>query len=328
MQDMQSVAIKNLQSAGSAPVKITKPGIYRDIDVADYHRDPCERPSFSQSIGKILIDQSPWHAKCAHPRLTPVEPGDEETEKYVKAQVIGDAAHKLMIGRGKDLLFAQFENWKTKAAQEFRDKAIERGQLPVLHAHLDQAHAITLAAKLQLASHEENDCFRAPGAGEVALIWQEGPIWFRCLVDYLHDDLLIADDMKTSGMSMAPHVLGVRAADAGWDIQAAMIERGLDVLDPKNAGRRKFRFIAQEQDPPHALNVMVMTKPWMTMGHKRLQHAIDIWNTCVTLDKWPGYPPYALRLEYPGFKESQWLNREIHEAAENRKPMLTSIAGG
>jgi hypothetical protein len=45
-------------------------------------------------------------------------------------------------------------------------------------------------------------------------------------------------------------------------------------------------------------------------------------------DKWPGYPPYAITPEYPSWQESKWLAREIHEEAENRKPMLTSIAGG
>jgi hypothetical protein len=283
-------------------------------------------PSFSQSIGKILIDQSPLHAAYAHPRLPPPQSDDEE-EKYVKAKAIGDAAHMLMIGRGKTLAIGDFDDWRTKEAKEFKAKAIANGLTPIIAEHFERAGRIVDAAGKQLERHTESDCFQE-GAGEVALFWQEGGLWFRCLVDWLHDNLSDVDDYKTSGMSVAEHCLGMRAVDQGWDVQAAMIERGLNALQPETIGRRKIRFIAQEQDEPHALNVMVMTEHWLTMGRKKLQHAIDIWSACMALNKWSGYPPRAVFPEYPGFKEAQWLNREIHEAAEERKPMLTSIAGG
>jgi hypothetical protein len=307
-------------------MKIDKPGIYRNIDVASYHADPCPTPSLSQSIAKVLIDQSPLHAFIAHPRLHPAEVGDE-AEKYAKAKAIGDATHALLIERGKALAVAPFDSWRSGASQAFRDKANAEGKTPILEDHFNQAHEIMRAAIAQIDAHEESDCFKN-GAGEVALIWQEGKLWFRCLVDWLHDGNLTVDDLKTSGMSVAPHVIGLRAAEAGYDIQCAMFERGLDVLDPKNAGRRKYRFVMIEQDQPYALNVMVMGEQWLTMGRKKLQHAVDIWSRCMAYDKWPGYPPYAITPEYPSWQESKWLAREIHEEAENRKPMLTSIAGG
>jgi hypothetical protein len=295
-----------------------KPGIYRGIDIAEYHADPAPAPSLSQSLAKILIDRSPLHAAVAHPRLTVQEAEDEETEKYNKAKAIGDATHALLIERGKDLVVVDADSWRSDKAKSARADAEAAGKTAILAKHHRVAQGVAIAARKQLADHEENDCF-LNGAGEVALIWQEGPLWFRCLVDWLHDDLRTADDLKTSGMSMAPHVLGLRAADAGWHIQAAMIERGLDVLDPDGAGRRKFRFVGLEQDAPHALNVMMMTEHWLTMGRKQIQHAIDIWARCVATNKWPGYPPFAVTPEFPGFKETQWLAREI-EAADARPP--------
>lgn len=297
-------------------MKIEKPGIYRGIDVEHYHADPCPVPSLSQSIAKVLIDRSPLHAAAAHPRLTKPAAEDEEVEKYVKAKVVGDAAHKIMIGRGKDLAVGKFADWRGKEAKAFKDEALAAGKTPILDAHLAAAHKIVFAGREQIDLHQERDCFQQ-GAGEVALIWQEGPIWFRCLVDWLHDDLLTADDYKTTAMSVAPHVIGMRAADAGWHIQAAMIERGLDALDPDNAGRRRFRFIAQEQDEPHALNVMLMTEHWLTMGRKQLQHAVDQWGACLASGNWPGYPPFAVTPEFPGWKESNWLQREVEH--EERK---------
>jgi PDDEXK-like domain of unknown function (DUF3799) len=304
-------------------------GIYRNIDVAAYHADCCPAPSLSQSIAKVLIDRSPLHAFTAHPKLNPPAPDDADDEKYDKSKAIGDAAHALMIGRGKDLAIGKFDSWRTKEAKAFKLAAIEAGKTPIIDRHFVDADAIVRAAQTQLSVHEEDDCFKR-GAGEVALIWQEDGLWFRCLVDWLHDDLLTVEDFKTTAMSVAPHVLGLRAADAGWDIQAAMVERGLNALDPDNAGRRRYRFVAQEQEPPYALSVMVMSEAWLTMGRKKLAHAAGIWRACMTNGIWYGYPLKAITPEYPGWKETQWLNREM-EAEEERtreEPMLTSMAGG
>lgn len=297
-------------------MKITRPGIYRGIDVGTYHADPCPDPSFSQSIGKIILEQSAMHAEAVHPRLRgrPVSGEDAEAEKYDKAKAIGDAAHAIRIGRGKDLAIGYYDSWRTKDAKNFREVASQLGKTSILDQHFREAQAIVEACSRQLHFHAEKNCFEN-GAGEVALIWQEGKLWFRCLVDWLHDDLLTDDEYKTSGMSMAPNVLGYRAEAGGWHIQAAMIERGLNVLDPENIGRRRHRFIAQEQDAPYGLTVMLMDEHWMTMGRKQLDAAIAIWMASVRSGFWRGYPDVAITPEFPGYKESQWLDREVNEFA-------------
>jgi hypothetical protein len=69
---------------------ITEPGIYRNFPTAAYFGDPTPAPSFTQSLAKVLIAQSPLHAYQAHPRLN-VKPADEddgepEAEKYDEGQ--------------------------------------------------------------------------------------------------------------------------------------------------------------------------------------------------------------------------------------------------
>ena len=306
-----------------------KPGIYRDFDGEAYFADPCEQPSLSQSIAKILIERSPRHAMVEHPRLCPPPTGDEDAEKYVKAQAIGNAAHKIILGRGKEIEVVKADDFKTKAARELRDAANAAGRVPILEKHMTDASDMVAAAWSQIKRHEADDCFR-DGAGEVALIWQEDGIWFRSLVDWLHDDLRTVDDYKSGGVSVAPHVIGLRMADQGWDIQAAMIERGLAVLDPDGAGRRRYRFIAQENSEPFALTVCQLSESVMTMGRKKLTVAVDLWRHCIENDSWPTYINRVISPEYPGFKESQWLEREVNEFAEpiKRGPMLKSLMGG
>ena len=186
-------------------MKITKPGIYRGVSEADYRADPCPSPSLTQSLCKILIERSPRHAWTECPRLNPQYEYDDDT-KYD----IGNVAHRLMLGRGKEIEVVQFADWRKKEAQEAREKAADEGRIAVLQHQFDQAADMVAAARAQLDKHEDSDAFTA-GAGEVMIAWEENGVWFRSLIDWLHDDLRTVDDFKTTGMSVAPHLLGIRA---------------------------------------------------------------------------------------------------------------------
>lgn len=285
-------------------MKITKPGIYPGISSADYLADPCPEPSLTQSLCKILIEGSPEHAWTASPRLNPQFEYDDDTKFD-----IGNVAHSILLGRGKDIEIVNFPDWRTKAAQEAREKAADKGQIAVLRHQFNQASDMAAEARKRLNRHQDADAFTG-GDAEVMIAWQEDGIWCRSLIDWLHADLRKVDDFKTSGMSMAPHLIGLRAQNAGWEVQAAFIERGLNALDPAGVGRRQFRFIAQETYKPHAITVMHMDEHWLTMGRKKVSAGIGLWQRAVASGRWPGYPTIGIVPEYPGFKEAQWLDRE------------------
>lgn len=292
--------------------QILQPGIYANFDVDAYFADCCPTPSLTQSIAKVLIDRSPAHAKQEHPRLRGPVTADEPAEKYVAALAIGNAAHLAMIGRGKDIAEAKFDNFKTKASQEFRDAPENAGKVVILSKHLDRARAMIAAASYQLEAVGWREAFRV-GQGEVMLAWKEGDLWFRTLIDWLSPDALIVTDFKTSGLNCAPHAIASMIEKAGWHIQSAMHERGLDVLAPGGAGKRKFRFVAQENEPPYAMAAVELSEHWLTMGRKQLQRAVDIWSDCMAAKMWPGYPAEVIHPEFPGYAESRWLAREIDE---------------
>jgi hypothetical protein len=286
-------------------MKISKPGIYRGVSDAEYRSDPCPSPSLTQSLCKILIERSPKHAWTACARLNPHFEADDDTKFDV-----GNVAHRIVLGRGKEIEIVNFADWRKKEAQEAREVAAAEGRIAVLAHQFELASDMATAAMLQLRKHEDADAF-TNGSAEVMIAWEEDGIWFRSLIDWLHDDLRTVDDFKTSGMSMAPHVIGLRAEAAGWHVQAAFIERGLDLLDPSGAGRRRYRFIAQETDKPHALNVMHMNEHWLTMGRKKVDAGVALWRHAIHYDRWPSYPARSIVPEYPGFKEKVWLDREM-----------------
>jgi len=288
-------------------MKITEPGIYRGVLDVDYRMDPCPIASLTQSAVKTLIERSPLHAWTECPRLNPHYEADDDTKFD-----IGNVAHRLILGRGKEIEVVQFADWRKKEATDARKAAAAAGKIAVLEHQFNQASDMASAAWLQLHKHEDKDAF-TEGAAEVMIAWEEDGIWFRSLIDWLSDDLCTVDDYKTTGMSVAPHVIGLRAEAAGWNVQAAFIERGLNAVHPESAGRRRYRFIAQETDKPNALTVMHMDEHWMTMGRKKVDVGVGLWRHAITTNKWPCYPNRSIVPEYPGFKETKWLEREVNE---------------
>lgn len=297
-------------------MKITESGIYRDVSEVDYRADPCPVPSLTQSLIKIALERSMRSVYTASPSLNPAFAADDDAKFDV-----GNVAHHLVLGRGKDYGPLDFEDWRTKAAKEQRAELAKAGRIGILK---DQhARAIVMASECRrlLDRHEDRDAF-TNGTGEVMIAWEEDGIWCRALIDWLHDDLRTVDDYKSTDMSVAPHLIGIRAEAGGWDIQAAFIERGLDTIDPAGAGRRRYRFIAQEASPPHDLTVMHMSEHWLTMGRKKVEAGIGKWRQAFDTGRWPTYPLRSITPEYPGFRENRWLERETSGEFENNDPSL------
>ncbi len=310
---------------------ITAPGIYTDMTAAEYHGDCCPKPSFSQSLGKILLDQSPAHARLAHPKLAPpIVDEDEEPEKYVAATAIGNAAHAVLLGRGKQIAVGDFDAWRSKDAQKFKTEALAAGKTPILPHHMARAFAMVDAARKQLTAMGLTSPFDAlNGDPEVVLAWKERDLWARTMIDWLEHDHRLVIDYKSSGLSCAPHAVEDRPSVMGWDMQAAMHERGLDALDPVSAGRRKHLYINQENEPPYALTVILISEADLTMGRKKLAMAMDIWARCMVSGTWPAYPAEWVVSRPRGYLEAKWLEREItHHERRVSTPMLTDMSGG
>lgn len=290
-------------------MNVILPGFHPMMSAHDYYADPCKEPSLTQSIAKILLERSPAHARLAHPRLSPV--AEREPEDYVAARVIGTAAHKLLLKRGRELVLADFLDWRSKAAKEFRGEAETSDLIPILSHHYDRAEAMVAAARVQLDAIGWTEAFRV-GNAEQVIIAKDGPTWLRSLVDWFSCTTLLYD-FKTSGASLAPHLIGRKAEADGWHIQAAMQDRILDILDPHHAGQRVFRFVAQENQPPYALVGVELDEHWMCMGRKQVDAAVTVWRRCMASGEWPAYPAFPITPEYPGYRETAWLDREQSE---------------
>ena len=305
---------------------ISKPGIYPGLPEAAYHADPCETPSLSASVAKVLLRRSPMHAAFIHPRLNP----DCEPFDATPAMDAGTILHKLLLGAGMEIepIIVRYgekhdragelvTDWKTKAAQDARDAAREAGKVPVLPHVMQGLYAAAEAARGQIGKHPEGRLLFEPGAPEQTLIWREGAIWCRARVDYLlHDPAMPPLDLKTTELSAAPQSWE-RRVQSEYAFQAAFYRRGLARLGRSTP---PMRFIVIEQQAPYGMSVLAPAPSLQMLAEAEVDRAIRIWTRCIETNEWPGYPPFTAHVEAKPWQlaeaEEQAMRDEIMEAAQ------------
>lgn len=302
--------------------RIDKPGVY-DIPDELYHSDPVIEPSLSSSIGKILLDQTPLHAKMAHPRLNP-----DWQPSHDKKFDIGSAAHDWLL-RGNDAMQeVKADDWRTNAAKAQRDSARAAGLIPLLTKDVAHVKAMVDAVRDQLKEHREASDAWTNGKPEQTLVWMEEiegvRIWCRAKLDWLphHDDdgnlesKFIYDYKTTTDAN--PMEFRKRIFDLGHDVSIAFYRRGLaklffgQLLEP--------RFVVVEIAPPHALNVIGLVPSALDHAEMKVDEMLRRWAHCISTGGWLGYAPFVSLVDAP-----PWIMAQFEERLENRKALRDHV---
>jgi hypothetical protein len=284
-----------------------KPGIHAGVTASAYHADPCSKPSLSATIAKVLCEQSPAHAWWAHPRLNP---DFERTESATFD--IGTAAHAMLL-EGRDICVpVDAPDWRTKDAREKRDAIRGWGRIPLLREQWERVGDLYDAA---LAAFAELDMWPLPlrdGRAEQTIVWKEpGGVICRGLVDWLRDDLVAFDDLKTTTRGANPLTWAERRTwDLGMDVQAAFYQRG----PRKNTGEAAPpRFVIIESAPPFAVSVLGLAPSAMELAHAKVEYAIDTWRRCIKSGRWPAYAGRVSYVELPAWQATRWAEERYIE---------------
>lgn len=283
------------------------PGLYR-MTAEEYHADPCPEPSLSSSIAKLLIDRSPEHAYLAHPRLG----GRQEESDPTRPKEIGTAAHKLLLGQGRDLMMVEADDWKKPEHRKQRAEAYEVGACPILMPDLIKAEGIADQALARLAKVPGCEGFQGAPSEIVAVARDRSGAWLRIMMDRVEisDHGAIIWDVKTGDQAAAPQGLGRRIEGMAMEVQAAFYVHVLGLLLPRLQGRILFRWAFIENDPPHAATVAEADGTAMHVGERKVALALHRWNASLRRGVWPGYPTQIIRAEYPEWAARRWAERE------------------
>jgi hypothetical protein len=294
--------------AARPPLRLTEPGIYDDVSEADYHADPCPKPSLSRSVMKLLVDLSPQHAFVAHPRLgaLPDLPDDDGEE----VMDFGTAAHSSFLQNKSIITRLDFPDWRTNKAKEARATAYADGMIPLLDKGYSRAMRLIDALE---AFRARTGAF-TQGRGEQTCIWREdNATWSRARIDWLPDDAEASPwDLKTTAGRATLGAWTRVCFDKAADLQASFYNRGLEMIRGEPPGDMHFAVV--EQRPPYGISVFVMSPQAREAADDDVRLAIRLWGECLTSGEWPSYS-----IEEQWVYPPAWITRSREERSADRK---------
>lgn len=295
------------------------PGIH-DISAERYHADPCERPSLSNSIGKLLLEKSPAHAWTASPLLNPNwEPTDSPTFD------VGRAAHAVILGKGlgykvcPEAYLASNSAMTTKAAKEWVQDIRAEGFTPLKQ---EQADAIDAMAVVMRKALIDLRIVLDPEHSEKVAIAEIEGVMCRAMVDNVPTAEipglgLVMLDLKTT--ETATHPACQRSMmNYGYDFQD---EHYSQTWKAATGEARRMLFLFQEKKAPFEVNAIMPMKnaghsgDWGAVASRKVHEARRKWKHCVDRDDWPGYPRLISEVGAPPYYAAGYEDAESTKAS-------------
>lgn len=288
---------------------------FREVAAADYHADRvADGPTLSASVAKAIVGQSPWHGWLRHPRL-----GAGAAES-TPDQDRGTLLHALTLEKGREQVVAvAAKDFRTKLAQEIRDRARAEGKTPVLAAEFDAALETAGAIRAAVAAETGVDLL-AEGRREQVVVWEEatahGVIRCRGMLDWsrfsARDGLVL--DLKTC-QDAHPRACAAHVLKYGHHLQAAAYASGVAKVLPDLEGRVDFAWVFVEVVPPPRRAVVTVARPdglMQELGRSRWRRACETWAKCLKENHWPAYESAGgHRLEAPAWAVREELGEDF-----------------
>ena len=288
--------------------KEISPGIHPDLPMEDYIADPCPEPSVSKGVIKTLVERSPAHAYLEHPRL-----GGGDDSPSTRSD-LGSACHAKLLGGAEKIVWCDatymsgkrkgeiVTDWTAKNAQEFQKTARAAGRIPMLARQETALDAMVTIARKVLEQFGSGDM-------EHTLAWQEAETWFKSRPDFMSENRRAIVDYKTATNAEPAAWIKASLMNGGYDIQAALCLRGLDILDGGKK-ERDFFFLVQEITPPYACSVIGAAPLMLELANKKIEAGIRIWRRCMSDDSWPGYDTRIHWADPPTWATFDWESRD------------------
>lgn len=284
---------------GDPPIPEGATGIF-SMSPEAYHSDPCEKPSLSASIAKKVVQQSPYHAWLAHPKL------GGGVDYSSAAMDRGTLIHSMILGHDTSkFVLIEADDYRTKAAKSARDSARAEGKTPVKIADYRDAEVIAEEVHADLL----HQGIALGGESEIVLLWTEevdgAEVQCRAMLDHMMWEIGLIIDFKTCESA---HPESVRRAlyNFGYDIQSAAYSSAYRKLFPDMAGREDFVFAFIEclDDNSHRKSILQLYRPdgmARELGRSRWERGLRRWAECVKSGRWPAYGDGAIPLTPPGW---------------------------
>ena len=267
--------------------KITKPGIYKNVDIDDYHNSPGLS---SSGIRSILKAPRQYYYEF----LT-----DEGKKKDTKAMKVGRALHTLALEpeefEKRYHVMPQKIDRRTKAGKAEYAENIElaRGKEVI---DFDDHEAIKRMAWNLRAHPMFKKMIAKGGYVEHSLMWQDKDTgaMLRARPDFYNDkyivDIKSSDDATPEGFSRSLYKYG-------YHHQNALQADGLSQLTG-NEYEGVVLFVV-ENKAPYLCRPYLVKGNAVEQGRAEYKKAAATYKRCVDHDRWEGYPLQVVEIDLP-----------------------------
>lgn len=254
-------------------------GFVHDMPELEYHAHPALG---STSIRKLL--ESP--AKFAESRKQPFTP--------TEAMRLGTAVHAKVLGTPSPVVVLDYENFRTKPAQDERDDAIAHGLTPFLRGS-EKLSAINAMAEAVLAHAGARAILEAAPGREVSAFTTDPATGVDIKARFdIHGDTSCGD-LKTAA-DASPNGFMRAVAEHRYDIQEEHYQKVRELL---GLGRTRFPFIVVENTRPYLVAVHELDEQWQEIGDVWATAGRRIYRECADANLWPGYGQETHELHPP-----------------------------
>jgi len=247
-----------------------------------YRADPCETPSLSQSIAKILVSQSERHARDAHPRL------GGKPFRTTHAMDVGTICHALMLGKPlPEVELIPFDDYKTKLARERRDEAIARGVIPLKNKEYGEQGSLVSSAQIIREKLRHIGIWFEPEHCEVAMFWSKNGCQCKARIDNIEGPKAL--DLKFTECAH-PDFIDRQVKSMGYDIQhAAYTEAIRELVSVDSDGQDDFTLLFCETSEPYCITPARLSHEAAMIGKMKWQYAQRRWAECLATNVWREY---------------------------------------
>lgn len=197
-----------------------------------------------------------------------------------------------------------FDNFRTKAAQQAKADAIAAGKIFWKSSQMDQA----LRAAEKVQAHKYAGPVIKQSAPQTVVVGTLRDVQCKGLIDFApdHGDCLV--DLKTIN-ELTPEAISKRIDSLGYHVQAAWYLKLWNQMTGEN--RKRFVFIWQESSPPYEIAVTELPAFDIEAGGEWAAHHIDVLKKCTEKNYWPGHfggkPAVIGRPGYATFRDEESL---------------------
>lgn len=240
---------------------------------AEYYRDSATPTNPSGWVSKSIL----WDC---FKRRSPYKWKHGKKEKMSDPMIFGILVHAVAFQPSRvheEFAISEWENFRTKAAQEWRDEQLAAGKIVVSQEQAQRAS-------------EMDDVI----AGEIAATHGQCQYEVAVYSDVAHkvkgqidivppkSDFLV--DLKTTSSIPEQEAIPGMILSRGYHWQAAMY------LDLYNAAtgecRDKFELLLIETEAPYETARVILSEKMIESGRLEYQIALDRWAYCVSKNRW------------------------------------------